>query len=161
VSKAAILSELNASREAMLKALEDLDDDQMLEPGVIGDWSVKDILVHLSLWEAELVTLLWQAREGRKPTTAQLSRETVDELNARWYLIHKDRALDQVLEDFQAVRRQTARRVDAFTDQELADPGLFPWLDREPLEHWIAEDSYGHEAEHMAQIITWRQSHGV
>jgi len=161
VSKAAVLSELNASREAMLKTLEGLDDDQMVEPGVIGDWSVKDILVHLSLWEAELVTLLWQARQGRKPTTAQLSPDTVDELNARWYPMHKDRALNQVLEDFHAVRRQTARRVDGFTDKELADPGLFPWLDGEPLGHWIAEDSYGHEAEHMAQIITWRQSHGV
>jgi hypothetical protein len=160
VSKAEVLSELNASRDAMLKALEGLGDDQMLEPGVVGDWSVKDILVHLSLWEAELVTLLWQARQGRKPTTAQLSPDTVDELNARWYPIHKDRALDKVLEDFHAVRRQTARRVEAFTDQELADPELFAWLDGEPLERWIAEDSYGHEAEHMAQIVAWRGSRG-
>jgi hypothetical protein len=160
VSKAAILTSLRASREAMLKAVDGLDEDGMREPGVTGDWSVKDILVHLSLWEAELVTLLWQARQGRKPTTAQLSRESVDELNARWYPLHKDRALDQVLEDFHAVRRQTARRVEGFTDQELADPDLFPWLDGEPLEHWIADDSYGHEAEHMAEIIAWRQKRG-
>jgi hypothetical protein len=160
VSKATILHSLKTSREAILKAVEGLSDAQMIEPGVIGDWSVKDLLVHLSLWEAELVTLLWQARQGRKPTTAQLSRETVDELNARWYPMHKDRALDLVLQDFHAVRRQTARRVEAFTDQELQDAGLFPWLGGEPLEHWIAEDSYGHEAEHMDQIIAWRQTVG-
>jgi hypothetical protein len=161
VSKVDILSSLITSREAMLKALEGLDDEQMLSPDVTGEWSIKDILVHLSLWEAELVTLLWQARQGRKPTTAQLSPETVDELNARWYVTHKDRALTQVMDDFQAVRHQTARRVDGFSDNELGDPKLFAWLDGEPLEHWIAEDSYGHEAEHMAQIVAWRESKGV
>lgn len=161
MSKAAILSELKASREAMLKAVEGLDDDLMNEPGVIGEWSVKDILVHLSLWEAELVTLLWQARQGRKPTTAQLSPDTVDELNARWYPMHKNRPLDQVMEDFHAVRRQTGRRVEGFTDGELADPELFAWLDGEPLERWVADDSYGHEAEHIAQILAWRQSKEV
>jgi hypothetical protein len=161
MSKADILSSLKASREAMLEAVDGLDAAAMCEPGVIGDWSVKDILVHLSLWEAELVTLLWQARQGRKPTTAQLSPESVDELNARWYPLHKDRALDRVLEDFHAVRRQTARRVEAFSDEELADPELFPWLEGESLERWVAADSYGHEAEHRPQILAWRQSHGV
>lgn len=160
MSKADVLSTLKASREAMLKAIQGLGDEAMHEPGVIGDWSIKDILIHLSLWEAELVTLLWQARQGRKPTTAQLGPETVDELNASWHLMHKDRALERVLDDFHAVRHQTARRVDGFTDQELADPDLFPWLDGEPLEHWIAEDSYGHEDEHMAQIVIWRESRG-
>jgi hypothetical protein len=161
VSKEEILSSLKTSREAMLKAFEGLDDELMLSPDVVGEWSIKDILVHLSLWEAELVTLLWQARQGRKPTTAQLSPETVDDLNARWYVMHKDRTLAQVMDDFRAVRHQTARRVDGFTDLELGDSELFSWLDGEPLEHWIAEDSYGHEAEHMAQIVAWRKAKGV
>jgi hypothetical protein len=161
MSKADLLSSLKTSREGMLAALDGLDDEGMSEPGVIDEWSVKDILVHLSLWEAELVTLLWQARQGRRPTTAQLGKETVDELNARWHGMYKDRALDRVLDDFRAVRHQTERRVDGFTDGELADPNLFPWLNGEPLEHWIAEDSFGHEAEHMAQILAWRKSHGV
>ena len=40
----------------------------MIQPGVVGQWSLKDILVHLTLWEAELVTLLFQARQGQKPS---------------------------------------------------------------------------------------------
>lgn len=160
MSKETVLSALKASRESMLKALEGLDDPALHEPSVMGDWSVKDILVHLSLWESELVTLLWQARQGRKPGTALLGQESVDELNARWFEMHKDRPIEQVLEDFHAVRRQTARRVDSYTDRELGDPDLFPWLKGETLERWIAEDSYEHENEHAAQIIAWRRSRG-
>src|SRR3990172_10432092 len=120
----------------------------MLEPGVIGDWSIKDILVHLSLWEAELVTLLWQARQGRRPTTAQLGDESVDDLNARWYQMHKDRDLAQVLDDFNAVRHQTLRRVDGFSDRELTDPELFPCLTGEPPNQWFASAIFGPETPH-------------
>lgn len=161
MSKADILVSLKSNREAMLKSLDGLSEAQMQEPGVSGDWSIKDILVHLSLWEAELVTLLWQARQGRKPTSAQLGKEAVDDLNARWHAMYKDRDLERVLDDFHAVRQQTARRVDGFTDNELADPNLFSWLDGQPLERWIAEDSYGHEAEHMDQILAWRKLRGA
>ena len=160
MTKEAVISSLKTSRESLLSAIEGLDDEAMLEPGVVGDWSVKDVLVHLSLWEAELVTLLWQARQGRKPATAQLGDDSVDELNARWYQMHRDRVLAQVLDDFHAVRHQTLRRVDGFSDRELTDPELFPWLNGEPLEQWIASDSFGHEDEHTAQIIAWRQSRG-
>jgi len=161
VSKEAVISSLKTSRESLLSAIEGLDNEAMLEPNVIGDWSVKDILVHLSLWEAELVTLLWQARQGRRPATAQLADESVDDLNARWYQMHRDRDLAQVLDDFHAVRHQTLRRVDGFSDRELTDPELFPWLNGEPLEQWIDSDSFGHEAEHVVQILTWRKSRGA
>ncbi|OGO71165.1 MAG: hypothetical protein A2Z37_06955 [Chloroflexi bacterium RBG_19FT_COMBO_62_14] len=161
MSKEAVISSLKTTRESLLSAIEGLDNETMLEPGVIGDWSIKDILVHLSLWEAELVTLLWQARQGRRPTTAQLGDESVDDLNARWYQMHKDRDLAQVLDDFHAVRHQTLRRVDGFSDRELTDPELFPWLNGESLEQWIDSDSFGHEAEHVAQILTWRKSRGA
>jgi len=30
-----------------------LSDSQLTEPGVMGDWSVKDILAHLTWWEEE------------------------------------------------------------------------------------------------------------
>ena len=161
MSKEAVISSLKTSRESLLSAIEGLDNDTMLEPGVIGDWSIKDILVHLGLWEAELVTLLWQARQGRRPTTAQLGDESVDDLNARWYQMHKDRDLAQVLDDFHAVRHQTLRRVDGFSDRELSDLELFPWLNGESLEQWIDSDSFGHEAEHVAQIVAWRKSRGA
>jgi len=30
-----------------------LTDEQMMEPGITGDWSVRDILAHVTWWEAE------------------------------------------------------------------------------------------------------------
>ena len=94
------------------------------------------------------------------PGSAHFSGKSVDELNAAWYVEFQSRPLEPVQADFQAVRRQTERRVEAFSDKDLNDPGRYPWLKGHPLWEWVAGDSFEHEAEHAAQIRTWREQTG-
>ncbi len=156
-----ILDALEDEREQLLDAIEGLGEEQMLEPGVMADWSVKDILHHLSMWEAELVRLLWQTSQGTAPTTVHFTQESVDSTNAAWHERGKTRPLANVLSDFAAVRKQTTRRVSAFSDKDLNDPQRFPWLKGYPLWEWVESDSFGHEAEHTAQILQWRSQQGI
>jgi hypothetical protein len=158
MKKNEILTALDGSREALLDALEGLSEEDMLQPGVVGEWSVKDILAHLTRWEAELVKLLWQAASGQKPTSIHFSKQIVDETNARWYKESKPRDLERVLEDFHSVRNQTVRRVEDLPARAFEDPEHYPWLEGEALWKWIANDSFDHEAEHTAQILAWRES---
>jgi hypothetical protein len=160
-TKDELIGRLTSSRESFLKILEDLDESLFEEPGVAGDWSLKDILVHLSIWEAELVRLLWQAENGRKPDTAQTGPIPVDELNRRWYLENKGRPLPVAWKDFHAVRRQTIRRVGLLSEAALTEPDYFAWQGGEPLAKWIASDTCEHESEHAEDIRAWRQSRGV
>src|SRR5947209_12785508 len=60
VPKQQVIEQLQAARAALLTAIEGLSDDVMLRPGVVGMWSIKDVLAHLSAWESELVTALSQ-----------------------------------------------------------------------------------------------------
>jgi len=160
MNKENIITELTKSRENILETVRDLSDQEMETPGVIDGWSVKDIFVHLTMWEAELVKLLWQAKQEVSPSTAHFSQESVDDLNARWHEESKSRPLKPVLKDFLGVRNQTIRRVDALTETTLTDPSYFLWLEGEPLWKWIAGDSFEHEAEHEAQISTWKTNKG-
>ena len=160
MKKDEILSELEDKREQFLDTIDGLSDQALQEPGVVGDWSVKDVMSHISAWEAELVKLLWQAKQGQKPTSVHFSDKSVDELNALWYQETHSRPLDRVLADFSAVRRQTNRRVEAFSESELNDDKRFPWLRGHPLWKWVASDSFEHEEEHAAQIREWRDTRG-
>lgn len=155
-----ILDALEDEREKLMEAIDGLDDERLCEPGAAGDWSIKDVLYHLSMWEAELVKLLWQAAQGDTPTTIHFGKIDVDAVNARWHEQGQPRDLQQVLDDLQAVRKQTARRVERFSDADLNDPQRYPWLKNHPLWVWIAEDSFKHEAEHTAQIQAWRSAKG-
>jgi hypothetical protein len=161
MNKESIITELKKSRENILEGIQDLSDQEMETPGVIDDWSVKDVLVHLTRWEAELVKLLWQAKQGIPPTTTHFGQESVDDINTRWHKESQSRPFKSVLNDFLGVRNQTIRRVEALTEKTLTDLSNFPWLEGEPLWKWIAGDSFEHEAEHEAQIRAWKTNKGA
>jgi hypothetical protein len=158
MKKDELLNALEDERERFLEVIDGLSDEELIEPGVAGDWSVKDIIFHISMWEADLVKLLWQLSQGEKPSTTYFTNSSVDEINATWQDISRTRSLDQTLVDFEAVRKQTRRRVRAIPEKDLNDPERYEWLEGNPLWKWIAGDSFEHEIEHAAQIRKWRRN---
>lgn len=151
-----ILEALEERHEDFLDAIDGLSDEELEEPGVYLDWSIKDIAAHLSMWEGELIKLLWQIRNGEKPSTVHFSSIPEAELSSQWVIEAKDRTLERVFDDFDAVRRQTIRRIENFKEKDLTDPLRFPWMKGRPLWEWVADYSFKHEAEHIEQIRTWR-----
>jgi hypothetical protein len=157
MKKSELLAALEDTHAKLTAAVEGLPEEAILEPGVIGNWSVKDILAHLSRWEAEAVKLMWQARQGLNPSTILNSPDPVDEVNERWWREDQKRPLDRILADYHGVRQQTIRRLDFFTDEDLNNPARYPWLEGDPLWKWIASESYQHEEQHLGALITWRE----
>ncbi len=157
MNKSEIINRLQTSRQNFNEAIQDLPQESLEEPGVLDNWSIKDILIHLTFWEAELIKLLWQTSQGQKPTSAHFGASTVDELNERWYLENRARPFERVLADFQGIRKQTLRRIETFKESDLKNPRRFRWLQDQPLWEWIAADSFEHEEEHAEQIRVWRE----
>jgi hypothetical protein len=155
MTKDEILDALEDNREKLLEALDDLEEQEYVEPCVIGGWSVKDILAHLVRWEAELVKLLWSISQGLNPPTL-ISSAQENEVNARWKKEDEQRPLELILNDLRSVRKQTSRRVAALSEAELNNPQRYPYLHGIPLCEWIAGESFRHEAEHTAQILQWK-----
>ena len=161
MNKKELLTALEESHERVSEAVEGLSPEEMLEPGVVDSWSVKDILAHLTRWEAEVVKLLWQARQGIQPTTLLNEQVSDDEVNARWHQEDQARPLERILEDFHGVRDQTIRRLEYFSDKDLNDPERYPWLGSQPLWVWVAGDSFEHDDEHLGQLRAWRERRGT
>jgi hypothetical protein len=161
MDKGELISELENSRTAFLEIIKDLPEGDFELPGVIDSWSVKDILVHLTRWEAEIIKLIWQAGRGIQPTTAHFDQFSVDEINERWFQESRSRSLKIVMGDFLGVRNQTLRRVRELSQVELTDPNHYCWLNSKPLWEWIAGDNFEHEAEHGEQIKAWMLRKGM
>lgn len=156
MEKTELLEALEDGHQELLEMLQDLPDELLLKPGVSGEWSIKDILAHLTYWEGQLVTLLFQIQRGvAKPTTAHFSKDSTDELNQRWYLSGKDRPLEIIWQDWQGVRKQTIRRVTDLDEKDLNDIHRYPWLKGVPLFQWILNDTIEHEDQHADQIREW------
>jgi hypothetical protein len=156
MNKAELLEALATQRNTMTQLLEDLPDETLLEPGVMGDWSIKDILGHLTHWEGQMVTLLFQVSQGiSKPTTAHFGPDQLNVLNQRWYEAGKDRSLDMVWQDWVNVRKQVIRRVSEIQEKDLSNPRQFAWLKGKPLMQWILDETVEHEKEHLHHIQDW------
>lgn len=157
MKKETIISKLTTGRQEILGLLEEFSQDEMEIPGVVERWSLKDLLVHLTRWEAELIKLLWQAQGGNQPTTVHFIQDNADKINERWFQESLSRPFEVVWKDFLAVREQTLRRVKAFSERDLNDAQRFKWLGGGALWEWIAEDSFTHEAEHAEHIREWKE----
>ena len=155
-----LLIAMDEERERFLDIIDGLEENDILRPGVCGDWSVKDILVHLTRWEAELIKLLWQVKQGQKITSAFLSTAPEDEINDAWYQASRDRLLQPVMDDFLGIRNQTIQRLEEYSETALTDPSRYSWMKGHALWEWISGTCIDHEAEHGNQIKLWRQEKG-
>ncbi len=159
MTKQEILDAMSDSHTKLLKSIDGLDPTAMQEPGVVGEWSVRDLLAHITRWEAELIRLLFQLKQGQVPDFPTLAEPDFDKINARFQKESLGRPLELILADFQTVRKQTQRRLDEYTEQELSDPACYPALKGNALLGYIVGNTYDHEAEHTAQILDWRAKH--
>ena len=154
--KQEILEQIREARGAVLAALDELPNDVMLRPGVVGMWSVKDILAHLTAWESELVTALSQLdNPGRVPEIIKI--DDIDEWNAEQYRTNVRRSLEAVMTDFNGVHKHILKAVEDLDDNTLENPRKFLWMEGEPLWYLIAENGYWHEQEHADAIREWRE----
>jgi hypothetical protein len=160
VTKQELLNEIRQARATMLKALDGLPNDAMLRPGVVGMWSVKDVLAHLSIWQSELITALDHLdRPQRPPHIVEI--EDIDEFNEEQYRANVRRPLDVILEDFEGVHKHLIKTVEELDEKTLNDARKFPWMEGEPLWYLIAENGYWHEQEHAEEILKWREENGL
>jgi hypothetical protein len=60
---------------------EGLSDPVLLEPGVVGEWSIRDIMTHIAIWEEEALEALPLILEG-KSTIRYTRYGGIDAFNA-------------------------------------------------------------------------------
>ncbi len=160
MKKAEVIEQIKQSRALIDDAIAGLTPDQMLRPGVIGLWSVKDMLAHLAAWQSELITALSRL-DTPKVTPEIVKIEDIYAWNDDTYHANAPRPLDIVLEDFQGVHKHLLKMVQDMPEKDLNDVRKFEWMEGEPLWYLLAENGFWHEQEHAAQIAAWREAQGL
>ncbi len=156
MGKQALIDALIRARENLLETIDDLSSDEMLQPGAVGYWSVKDVLSHITAWESELVTALVRVEQKKRGKPNIITIDDIDEWNEQQYHANASRRLEMVISDFQGVGKHLVAALEALDDKILDDNRRFPWLEGETLAYLIYENAIWHENEHADDIRTWR-----
>lgn len=152
-----LLERIQKAWQAWSALLDKIDTAQMTQPGVAGDWSIKDVIVHITWHEGEMVDLI----EAHALVGSELWNLPTDERNAAIYELLQDQPLDQVLAESAQVHQQLLEALLSLSDQDLVDPGSFagmppdwqPWL-------IIAQNTYEHYQDHMLDLEKWTSQDG-
>src|SRR5690348_12131236 len=100
LSKAELLNRLYTEHDRLEQAIGQLTEVQLTQPGIIGTWSVKDMLPHIMHWEQFALGELEPAMRGERPAASASSapdgEESEDQINAQVVAQYRDVALSDV-----------------------------------------------------------------
>lgn len=156
-SKAQLLDRIDAERAWWEGLLAEVGEERMLQPGVSGDWTFKDVVAHLSAWQGETVARFEAAgRDEPPPPPPWPESDDVDQINDWIYERNKDRDLADVLQESRARWQRVYDLTAALPERDLFEPNRFAWTDGEPLGPYNLGSSFGHfHEEHEPVIRAW------
>ena len=145
-----LLAALDASRADFLDALAAVDEDLVTVPGVMEDWSVRDLVVHVAFWADHASGALDLATSGRGDEFAYSSDQT-DAMNARVL------ADGRLVSPSDALKREEAAFAGLRERVAALDPALLgvPLGNGDTVEAVIGYDGPEHYAEHTAHLRAW------
>jgi hypothetical protein len=156
-SKAQLIDDLKHEQAQWEALLQDIGEEHMTQPGVAGEWTIKDIVAHLTGWRRRTVARFQAAlRHEPSPPSPWPPHLQTDEINAWIYAANRDKSVSEVLRESREVFQQLVETLDAFPEADLFDPTRFPWMEGEPLSG-AALFAHFHE-EHELDMRAWLES---
>jgi hypothetical protein len=146
----ALLAELVAARTAFRAAFADVDRDLLTAPGLLGDWSARDLVAHVAFWADHGADALALAAAGRAGEYVDDGTQT-DDVNAARFAVSQGMSPDEAADD---EARAFTRFRDALAgiDGELLDVKLGSG---DTVEEMIRYDGPEHYAGHTAHVRAW------
>jgi hypothetical protein len=153
VNRQQLLNRLDTAWKEFQASYAGLASSRLTEPGVVGDWSVKDIIAHLTWWDEEALRHLPAIMAGDRPPRYSVAYGGIDAFNA-----------------MMAERKRDVPLPDILTQQHDTHQRLIDFIESVPEEHFTRDtrfrrrlrlDTYGHYAIHTKAIREWRKQRSL
>ncbi|MDF2761116.1 MAG: hypothetical protein K0S99_3751 [Thermomicrobiales bacterium] len=141
----ALLERIEEAWRELFAALDDIPEDRLSDPGVIGDWSLKDLFGHLAFWDEHAVAEIDRALAGlpRKDNAWQ-------EMNEADHAARRDHTLPEQRSAMHQAHAALVERLESVAGIEAAR-----------IDEAIRVDTYEHYLDHIKDVQAWRQRAGV
>ncbi|MBC8507130.1 MAG: ClbS/DfsB family four-helix bundle protein [Chloroflexi bacterium] len=145
-TKELLLSESQKEREKLEKFLATLTPDQMLQSGIVAEWSVKDVLAHLFEWEQMVLGWLATGQRGDTPNVPAEGYKwnQLPALNEEIRQKHLQRTLDEIQVMFDESYQQTIQTIAGHSEETLFTSGLYPWMNKNTLAAYFTSCTSSH-----------------
>ena len=148
MDKQQLLKQLEKAWAAIKESYAGLSDSQLTESGVMGNWSVKDILAHVTTWEEEALKYLPLISNGEKPPR-YVQYGGIDAFNAQMIEQKRSLALSVVLSQLDETHRRLIDYIRSVPEEHFRGETRF--------RHRLRLDTYSHYPLHARAILAWQE----
>src|SRR5215468_7016752 len=148
-----VLKRLNEAWLALKESYAGLPDWLLLEPGVTGKWSVRDILAHITTWEEEALEHLPLILKGGRPPRYSVRYGGIEAFNAHMTEQKRSLSLPEVRAQLAASHGRLLEFIQSAPEHQLIGGAR--------VRHRLRLDTYGHYPIHADTIRQWRQRQGI
>jgi DinB superfamily len=150
VDRRRLLKRLDAAWAVFNESYAGLSDAELLQPGVTGAWSVRDIIAHVTTWEEEALKHLPLILEGGTPPRYSVQYGGIDAFNARMTEAKRRLSLHEVRAQAAATHARLVDFVQRAPEHQLVGDTRF--------RRRLRLDTYGHYPLHAEAIQQWRRA---
>ncbi|MGO8950425.1 MAG: DinB family protein [Ktedonobacterales bacterium] len=146
---------LRAERTEWNVLLAQVGTERMEISGAVGDWSVKQLVAHLTWYEQGVLEGAQQVLGGRTFTRRRPAGVSLDEQNGQIAETSRNRSANEVLAEADEVFGRLLVLIEACPQEILNDPrvlglpdDMVPWMG-------VANNSYAHYRQHEPELRAW------
>ncbi|MFN8467606.1 MAG: ClbS/DfsB family four-helix bundle protein [Caldilineaceae bacterium] len=150
--KEQLVEKLERAWDELKQSYAGLPEGQMVEPGLVGDWSVKDVLAHVTTWEEEALKHLPHILLGETPPRYSVTYGGLDAFNALMTGRKRELPLDEVLRQLDETHGRLVAYIQGAPEELFATETRF--------RRRIRLDTYSHYPIHTKMIAEWRARRG-
>ncbi|MFX1256208.1 MAG: ClbS/DfsB family four-helix bundle protein [Promethearchaeota archaeon] len=161
IDKLAFIKHLQTDRSRIEDMLAEMTSEQMELPGVQGDWSVKNIIAHLTIWERRGIEWIKAAMQEKEPEVP-LPRSglfDINQLNMRIYEESENRSVEDILSEFHQVFKLLINQVELLDDKQLDKIVQAKWTGNTPVPiRFMIAWRFIHYQSHGRHIQAWLET---
>lgn len=140
---------LETAWTALQVSYTDLSDSQLIAAGVTDDWSIKDILAHITIWEEEALKHLPVLIDGGRPPRYSVTYGGIDAFNDQMIAQRRDLSLADVMQHLDTTHQRLVEFIETIPDEHIT---------RETrVRRRLRLDTYSHYPLHTKAIHAWRE----
>lgn len=157
MDKTLFISTLRKAREEWEDLLAQVSEEQRLQPGAAGKWSVKDVIAHVAWGEREIVPVM----RTHVLAGSELWNLSDDECNEIVYQQNRDRSWHEIMNEEQQAYADLLAAAQTLSDEDLNDSHRY----KQMPEEWVpwqlyAGNTFNHYQDHMPSIREWLAQRG-
>src|SRR5260370_32015338 len=149
MNKIDLINQIQSAHDELESILKGLSDEELIHSPGPNQWSIKDMVAHITFWQQSMVQNLKRMQDGEP---AEFINGETDDVNEQVHSANILRPPELVRAEFNRSYKELLDALQTFSEDDLNDADRFAFREGKPLYEYILGETAEHYQDHMADL---------